>query len=211
MRRVDMVLTPGFGTRFTNRLDRETDRVWRAAHREGRSLTRAQAAADAFERIVDGVARDGRGHADIVYAVDLPAWIRGELAEGELCHVVGGGPVTLSEVSRQVADAFIKVVVHDGTKVETVVHFGRRRPAVLQTVLDLGPPPDFDGVECSTEGCGRRFGVQWDHVDPVANGGATSKANLAPLCPPCHWEKTERDRAAGLLGPPRTRPERAPP
>ncbi len=208
MRRVDMVLTPAFGTRFTNRLDRETDRVWRAAHREGRTLTRAQAAADAFERIMDGTARSGRGHADIVYVVDLPAWVRGALLPGEVCHIVGGGPVPLSDIRRNIADAFIKVVVHDGTKVDTIVHYGRRRPAALQSVLELGSPPEFDGVICAHDDCDRRLGRQWDHIDPVANGGPTSKANLQPLCPIHHAEKTERDRAAGLLGP---RAERAPP
>ena len=78
-------------------------------------------------------------------------------------------------------------------------------------MLDLGPPPEFDGVVCTTDGCGRRLGVQWDHIDPVANGGVTSEQNLGPLCPPCHWEKTERDRAAGLLGPRAKPPKRGPP
>jgi hypothetical protein len=210
MRRVDMLLTPSFGTRFTNRLDRETDRVWRAARREGRTLTRAQAAADALERIFDGTAKDGRGHADIVYVVGLAAWACGEVLPGEPCHIVGGGPVPLSQIRREVADAFVKAVVHDGTKVDTIVHYGRRRPALLQSVLDLGPPPDFDGVECAKESCDRRI-VQWDHIDPVANGGPTSEENSQPLCPVHHWEKTERDRAAGLLGPDAKQMERGPP
>ncbi|HEY7106206.1 MAG TPA: HNH endonuclease signature motif containing protein [Acidimicrobiia bacterium] len=49
--------------------------------------------------------------------------------------------------------------------------------------------------------------MQWDHVDPVANGGPTSFANVHPLCRPHHIEKTERDRKAGKLG---NRNERAP-
>jgi hypothetical protein len=51
-------------------------------------------------------------------------------------------------------------------------------------------------------------GCEWDHVDPCANGGETSVANLKPECKPHHWEKTERDRKAGLLG--RSPPARAP-
>jgi hypothetical protein len=211
MRKVDMLLPPSFGTRFANRLDRDTDRVWREAHRAGRSLTRAQAAADAFERMFDGQAKGGRGHADIVYVVDLPAWARGAVLPGEACHVVGGGPVPLSEIRRHVADAFVKAVTHDGTKVDTIVHYGRRRPAPLQSFLDLGPPPDFDGVECADESCERRFGLQWDHIDPVANGGPTSKENSQPLCPIHHFAKTQRDRAAGLLGPGAKKAERGPP
>jgi 5-methylcytosine-specific restriction endonuclease McrA len=43
--------------------------------------------------------------------------------------------------------------------------------------------------------------LEWDHVDPRANGGPTSFVNLEPLCWPHHQEKTERDRKAGLLQP----------
>jgi hypothetical protein len=64
----------------------------------------------------------------------------------------------------------------------------------------LGAPPEFEGVTCTEIGCDRRYGLEWDHVDPCANGGETSLANLKPECKPHHWDKTERDRKAGLLG-----------
>jgi HNH endonuclease len=71
--------------------------------------------------------------------------------------------------------------------------------------LDLGAAPSFEGAVCSREGCGRRYHLEWDHLDPVANGGTTSFENLDGKCGPHHDEKTERDRKAGLLGraPPR--------
>jgi len=83
--------------------------------------------------------------------------------------------------------------------VQTVADFGRHRPAHLETALMLGTPPEFEGVTCAEIGCDRRYGLEWDHVDPCANGGPTSIANLKPECKPHHWEKTERDRKAGLL------------
>jgi hypothetical protein len=48
------------------------------------------------------------------------------------------------------------------------------------------------------------MGLEWDHVDPVAHGGLTTRANLKPSCKPHHLDKTERDRRTGLLerGPP---------
>ena len=87
-------------------------------------------------------------------------------------------------------------------RIHTVAHFGRHIPAELRTALELGPPPGFDGVECVEEGCGRRYGLEWDHVDPVANGGPTSYDNLKARCWPHHRAKTERDRQAGLSGVP---------
>jgi 5-methylcytosine-specific restriction endonuclease McrA len=93
----------------------------------------------------------------------------------------------------------LKVVLHDGVAIHTVAHLGRRRPVHLKTALELGGPPDFDGVHCAESGCDRTYHLQWDHKDPRANGGETSFENMQPLCPPHHVEKTERDRKAGLL------------
>ncbi len=97
-------------------------------------------------------------------------------------------------------DAFLKAVIHDGVNVHTVAHFGRHRPAHLETALRLGTPPGFEGIACSEAGCERQYGLEFDHIDPCANGGPTSLANLKPECKPHHWNKTERDRKAGLLG-----------
>ena len=65
--------------------------------------------------------------------------------------------------------AFLKVVLHDGVQIHTVKHFGRYRPAELETALMLGAPPGFEGVSCAELGCDRKLGLQWDHEDPVAN------------------------------------------
>jgi 5-methylcytosine-specific restriction endonuclease McrA len=70
---------------------------------------------------------------------------------------------------------------------------------VLRTALELGGPPDFNGNVCAAPGCDRRYHLQRDHIDPVANDGPTSYANNQMLCPPDHRIKTEHDRKAGLL------------
>jgi len=160
-------------------------------------------------QLVEGKGRGRSRAADLVIVVDLRAWRRGEARPGEPCHLLGGGPVPVSVAEELAQDAFLKAVAHDGVAIRTVRHFGRHVPAELRTALDLGSPPGFEGVACA-EGCGRRHGLQWDHVDPVAHGGPTSYANLAPRCFSCHAEKTERDRRAGLLGPRARAPARAP-
>ena len=130
---------------------------------------------------------------------DLNAYRRGHAHQGETCHIVAGGPIPVSLVREMAKDTFLKAVLHDGTDIHTIVHYGRRRSALLNTTLELGAPPDFDGVTCSEPACNRQYGLEWDHVDPVANGGPTSLKNLKPECPRHHWDKTQRDRAQGFL------------
>jgi hypothetical protein len=150
--------------------------------------------------MVEGGGNGKAKSADVVIVADLRAYRRGHAHPGEPCHIVGGGPIPV-RVARELArDAFLKAVLHDGVAVQTVAHFGRHRPAHLETALALGAPPDFDGVTCTQLGCDRKHGLQWDHLDPYANGGPTSMANLKPKCVPHHCDKTESDRRAGLLG-----------
>lgn len=191
-------LPPEVGVPFVNRLDAECDRLRRAARRTGNSEPRAAHAADALVRLVGGGGRGRARAADLVIVCDLNAWRRGVALDGEPCHLVGGGPIPVDLARELSRDAFVKVVLHDGVGIHTVCHLGRHIPAELRTALDLGPPPQFDGAGCA-DGCGSRYGLQWDHVNPVANHGPTSFANLQARCFSCHAEKTERDRRAGLL------------
>jgi len=193
-------LPPEVGVPFVNRLDRETDRVRRAARKRGSSDARDAHAADALLRLMKGGGKGRAGRADVVYVCDLRAAARGHTHGDELCHVVGGGPVPVDVVRAAAVDAFVKVVVRDGTKVDTIVHYGRHIPALLRSVLELGDPERLDGAVCVETGCDRRHDLEWDHDDPVANHGLTSYENLKPRCKPDHWTKTERDRKAGKLG-----------
>lgn len=188
------------GVPIVNRLDAECDRIHRAARRERSAEPREAFAADALARMLSGEGKGKAGRADLVFVCDLRAYRRGRVEPGEPCHIVGGGPVPVSVVRDRVDDAFVKAVTHDGVRIDTVVHYGRHIRSELRTALELGKLPGFEGVVCAEPGCGRRWGLEWDHVDPVANGGRTSYDNLSGRCWSCHREKTERDRKAGLLG-----------
>ena len=192
-------LPPEVGLPFVNRLDAEADRLRRQAKRDGRSEERETLAADALLKLIAGAGQGRNSTADLVIVCDLRAYRRGHAHSGEPVHLVDGGPIPVSLVKELEQGAFLKVVLHDGTRIDTVKHFGRHIPAELHTALALGPVPDFDGVRGSAPGCDRRYHLERDHSDPVANGGPTSFANLAPLCPPDHRAKPARDRKAGLL------------
>jgi hypothetical protein len=139
-------------------------------------------------------------HADVVIVQSADALRRGHVEPGEVCHVVGAGPVAPSEVEELIAaGAFVKAVLHDGKQVTHVAHDGRNLTAEQRTALGLGPPPAFDGLGCDEPGCERRLGLEIDHLDPLAHGGPTSVENLKPKCIAHHDAKTRRDRAAGLF------------
>lgn len=192
-------LPPQVGVPFVQRLDAETDRGQRKARRAKRAERREAHAADALTALVKGAGKGTVGRADVVYVCDLRAAVRGHTHDGELCHIVGGGPVPVDVVRAAAVDAFVKVVLRDGTKLDSIIHYGRHIPALLRSALDLGDPERLDGARCVEEGCDRRHGLEWDHDDPVANDGVTSYQNLQARCRPHHWAKTERDRLAGLL------------
>ena len=216
--RVELELPPEFGVPFTNRLDAETDRVWqerrRATNKQcqkgagelidhdistGATPKRSQVAAEAFIRMFESGGKGKAQQADLVIVCDLRAYRRGHAEEGELCHIIGGGPIPVSLARELGHDAFLKAVLHDGVAIHTIAHFGRRYPAVLRTALMLGVPPAFEGPICSEPGCDRRYHLETDHIDPCANGGLTTYDNLGSPCWPHHRTKTERDRKAGLL------------
>jgi hypothetical protein len=217
---ITVELPPEFGVPLTNRLDAETDRLWQEHRREknrkaraggettvlfdgestiGATARRSTLAADAFLRLCETGGKGKAHQADLVIVCDLRAYRRGHAEDGEPCHIVGGGPIPVSLAQELARDAFLKAVLHTGTEIHTIAHFGRRYPAVLRTALMLGAPPAFEGRTCADPGCDRRYHLEEDHIDPCANGGQTTYENLAPRCWPHHRTKTGRDRKAGLL------------
>jgi len=201
MVRFSGALPPTVGIGTANRIEAEAARLRRAAGPGGRGDSFDAHAADALVKLVAGAGKGPGPRADLVVVVDLAAYRRGHAHPGETCHIVGGGPVTVGFARATAEDAFIKAVTHDGVRIETVAHFGRHIPVELRTALELGNPPGLDGAACTEPGCHRRYGLEWDHIDPVAHNGPTSYDNLSARCKPHHWEKTERDRQAGLFGP----------
>ena len=215
---ITMEFPPELGVPIENRLNAETDRLWRKSRQDanrqraageelfddggdsatGAAQRRCALAAQAFLHMLE-TGGNGKAHqADLVIVCDINAYRRGYAEIGEPCHIIGGGPVPVSLVQEIGRDAFLKAVLHDGVNIHTIAHFGRRYPAVLRTALMLGAPPDFEGPVCSEPNCDREHHLEHDHIDPCANGGKTSYANLASPCWPHHRIKTERDRKAGL-------------
>jgi hypothetical protein len=193
-------LPPATGVPLVRRIELAAQRLRRdATPGDGQREPFDALTADALVAVASGDGERRSPRVELVVVCDINAWRRGHAHPGEVCHIVDGGPVPVQVAKELAEDAFLKAVLHDGVAVHTIKHFGRHIPTELRTALDLGPAPTFAGAQCAD--CGRRFGLEYDHVDPVANHGPTSLANLQPRCWPDHQAKTERDRQAGLLGP----------
>ena len=202
MVRFEGALAPEIGVPLVSRVEKEAARRLREARAKGTKERFEAHAADALVALCSGDPKaQGAQRAtskDLVIVCDLSAWRRGHGHEGEVCHILGGGPIPVVLARKLADDAFLKAVVFDGVEIRTVRHFGRHLPAELKTALDLGPGPRFEGRACVD--CKRRYGLEYDHLDPLAHNGPTSYDNLEARCYPCHKDKTERDREAGLLG-----------
>ena len=181
-------LTPEVGAAVINKIRRETDRRFRQANREGRRESPQNYAADAFAALITGgglIGTKSRAKgSELVVVVSRDSLLRGEVDReaGELCEVPEFGAVPVSVAREMLADCFLKGVLVDGTKVVTVKHFGRYRPAELDTAL-LVRSVLIDGqVICIVEGCGQTARMQWDHIDEFGRGGPTAEWNLNPMC-----------------------------
>lgn len=190
-------LPPETGVPLLTRVERLADQLRRAARQGGADETWDAHAADAFAEIISGGPSGARGQTDLTVVCDIRAWRRGHAHEGEPCHILDGGPIPVDLAKELCDDAFLNVAFHDGFEIGKFSRLGRHIPVALRAALDLGDPPDFTGKTCAD--CGKRFRLELDHVDPVANGGVTSYKNLKHRCYTDHQAKTEKDRKAGLL------------
>jgi len=120
-----------------------------------------------------------------------------DVRAGEVCKIPGVGPVSPAIAKEIAADAFLSGVFYDGKDLRHFVRWTRHIPIEVAIALELGEPPDFDGVVCVD--CGNRFRTEFDHVKPHAARGPTSKPNLKPRCWTCHQRKTSRDRVERKL------------
>ena len=127
-----------------------------------------------------------------VVRIDHAAYKRGYTTSGEVCEVVGVGPIPVFEASRLLDDAFIKAVVVDGTDVTVVSHIGRLIPAHLRTAVAE------KYQECCIRGCHDKRHLEIDHNTPIEHGGRTELHNLSRLCTFHHRHKHQHNyRLAG--------------
>ncbi len=202
---IHMELEPHVGTPILARAEAEAQRLARKARADKGKTAKEPFEcylADAFAAPLSGSGKGRAKRPELVVLVSHEVAKRGwtDVREGELCKIPGVGPVS-PQVAREIAqDAFLNGVFFDGVDLRNFKRWSRDPSVEVRTALELGPPPDFDGVACID--CGKRFRPEFDHVEPRVALGPTSHSNLKPRCYGCHQLKTERERKAGKLKPP---------
>jgi hypothetical protein len=123
----------------------------------------------------------------IIVRIDHQALLRGYTVAGEVCEVLGVGPVPVEVVRRIIreGDPFLAAVVTNDHDVTSVVHLGRRPTARQATALQWRDP------ECTVRGCHNRLRLQTDHDVEWRVTRHTTLDELDRLCPEvCHPRKT---------------------
>ena len=180
-------LTPEVGAAVINKIRREADRFYRQAE-ESRRESSENYTADAFAALVTGEGIIGTKSkskgTEVAVVVSRESLLRGEVDReaGELCEIPGFGAIPVSRAKELLANCFLKGVLVDGKKVVTVKHFGRHRPAEVDTALLVRSVLEHGQVRCIVEQCDQTAWIQWDHAQPFARCGPTSAGNLNPMC-----------------------------
>jgi hypothetical protein len=192
-------LPPDDGAAVVNRIERETDRVFREAHRAGRRDRLDRYAAEAFVRVVTGATTTSpTPKGEVMVLVSHAALRRGHVEADEVCAIAGFGDVPV-EIPRRLLeeDAFLTGLLHDGEHVQQVERFGRRPSAAVRSALVAQAVLAHGQVVCDEDGCDRTD-IEWDHTVPWADGGSTDLDNLTPRCRGHHRAKTlAENRARG--------------
>jgi hypothetical protein len=208
---IHLTLEPHVGTPIVNWAEAEAARLHRTARTNGHPEPFARHLANAFATLLSGASSGRSRRHELVVLVSHEVATRGwkDVKEGEICKIPGVGPIAPEVARRMAQDAFLTGVFYDGKDLRHLRRWTRHTPIEVLLALELGDPPDFDGVTCVD--CGKRFRTENDHGRAPRRLGPASTTNLKPRCWSCHRAKTVRDRKAGKLTPTDSGAERGPP
>ena len=208
---INLLLEPHVGVPIVNRAEAEAGRRFRAAKRDGRQEPFERHLADAYAGLFSTGTTVPARKPELVVLVSHEITQRGwkDVREGEVCKIPGVGPISPQTAREIASDAFLSGLFYDGTDLRHFRRWTRNTPVEVLLALQLGEPPEFDGVKCTD--CGRRFRNEKDHSAPHVAGGLASTTNLKWRCYGCHQNKTAEDRRTGKLTPPDPDAERGPP
>jgi HNH endonuclease len=169
------------------------EEIFKAARKSGEHATPEAYAADALVALCAAKAAGAQGlsaakpactNAVMNIRIDIDALKRGHTEHGEVCEIAGVGPIPVATATEYLGEAFLKLLVIDGTDITTIAHMGRAIPAKMRTAVE-----ERDRL-CQVPTCDVTLGLEIDHIIPFAEGGPASLENLVRLCKRHHLQKT---------------------
>ena len=209
---INLLLEPHVGVPIVNRAETEAGRLFRAAKRVSQQEPFERHLADAYACLLSSTGTTIKARKpELVVLVSHEIATRGwkDVQEGEMCKIPGVGPISVERAKEIASDAFLSGLFYDGTDLRHFRRWTRHTPVEVLSALQLGQPPEFDGVKCIH--CGLRFRNEKEHTEPHVAGGTASTTNLKWRCYGCHQKKTAEERKNGKLTPPDPDAERGPP
>ena len=103
---------------------------------------------------------------------------------GERCEIDGQGTIPVAMARSLTNDCYLRLVFHRAGDIKAISHQGRTINAPLRTALV------YRDRTCVVPGCLVPYGLEIDHIRPMAEGGPTELDNLALLCHHHHFLKT---------------------
>ena len=169
------------------------DEIFKAARKSGAHERPEAYAADALMALCEkasssdsGASTTKRTRPNVIIniRVDIEALKRGRTEHGEIWEIAGVGPIPVATAIEYLGEAFLKLLVIDGTDIKTIAHMGPAIPAKVRTGVE-----ERDRV-CQVPTCDMSVGLEIDHIKPFAEGGPASLENLVRLCKRHHLQKT---------------------
>ena len=140
---------------------------------------------DAFIDLLAGAGRGGGCSVETLVIVDAAALRRGTTQEDETCEIEGIGAVSVGAATELLGESALRYVIKEGFDIKTVTRSSRTIAKALEAALLVRDRT------CVVPGCGKRLGLERDHVVlDYHKGGPTELDNLVRMCPGCHALKT---------------------
>jgi hypothetical protein len=182
--------------------DEFTDRAFRQARSDGRREGREQYMADGLVAMARAANAGVTGKRTsgvkpirprFIIRLDARPLKTGTVEPGEVCEIVGVGPIDLATARALLPDGLIDFVVAEGVDIRAVAHGGRK--ANITQLVALWSRE----YVCEIEGCEVREHLHKDHIAEYGKTRRTCATSLGWKCPHCHHLKTHLHYTDGPL------------
>ncbi len=170
-------------------IDARAKARWKAAGAKDPTTLEAHRLDAFIELLAQGASSPGDGgggsRVETLVVIDAAALRRGSVEGDELCEIEGIGPVSVAAATELLSEGALRYIIKEGFDIKTVTKATRDIATCIDAALIVRDRT------CCVHPCGKRLGLQRDHVHVAfRDDGASELDNLVRLCPEHHALKT---------------------